>query len=389
MPHALLSASGAKRWMMCPPSALLESQAKDTESVYAAEGTLAHSLAELMLRYNNNEMTKRTFTTRFGKLKQDPLYSQEMQDHIENYATQVWEIANETRMTNPDALVLFEQCLDFSEYVPEGFGTGDVVIVADDTVHIIDLKYGKGVGVVAQNNPQTRLYGLGAYLEYSMLYNIDHIRMTIIQPRLENTTTEEMSVDELLAWAESEVRPKAQLALTGEGEFAVGDHCQFCKVRATCRKRAEHNLELAKFEFADPALLSNLEIGGILGQANALAHWVKDVTDYALAEALKGTKYVGWKLVEGQSRRKYADQTKIADVLSKDGWTREAIYTPEALIGINDMTRLLGKKKFDELLGEYVIKPTGAPTLAPESDSRPELGSTSSAKKDFTIEIIE
>ena len=289
--HALLGPSGAKRWMSCPPSARLEEQFSDSDSEYAAEGTLAHSLAETILRYNNSEISKKAFSTRFNKIKADPMYNQEMQDYIEDYTQRIWEIANEVKSFCPDARVLFEQRLDFSEYVPEGFGWGDVVIVADDLVNVIDLKYGKGVGVSAKENPQLRLYGLGAYLEHSMLYDIRRIQMTIIQPRLENISVEELTAEELLDWADREVRPKAAQAYAGEGEFKVGDHCRFCKARVTCRARADYNLELSKLDFADPALLTEEEIGEVLRRADELDHWVKDITEYALAEALKGTRY--------------------------------------------------------------------------------------------------
>ena len=289
--HALLGPSGAKRWMSCPPSARLEEQFEEEQSDYAAAGTLAHSLAEQILLYNNSEISKKALSGRINKLKQDPLYSQEMQEYIEDYANRVWEIVNEVKTSCPDALVLFEQQLDYSEYAPEGFGTGDVVIVADDLVNVIDLKYGKGVGVSAEDNPQLRLYGLGAYLEHSMLYDIQRVRMTIIQPRLENISTEELTAEELLAWAETEVKPKAELAFAGEGDFAVGDHCRFCRARKVCRAKAESNLELAKYDFEDASLLTDEEIGEILQKADDLAHWVKDITDYALAEALKGKKF--------------------------------------------------------------------------------------------------
>ena len=340
-------------------------------------------MAEQILRYNNGEISKKALTGRLNKLKADPRYSQEMQDYIEDYANRVWEAVNEVKAVCPDALVLFEQRLDFSEYVPDGFGRGDVVIVADDMVNVIDLKYGKGVGVSAENNPQLRLYGLGAYLEHSMLYDIRRVRMTIIQPRLENISTEELTAEELLAWAETEVKPKAELAYAGEGEFSVGDHCRFCRARKICRARAEKNLELAKYEFMDPPLLADEEIGEVLQKADELAHWVKDVTDYALAEALKGKKFDGWKLVEGSSRRKYSDQAEAEAVLTAAGYAPEAIRKPIELIGLTEMTKLLGKRKFEELLSELLIKPEGKPTLVPESDKRPELNTADAAKADF------
>lgn len=387
--HALLGPSGAKRWMSCTPSARLEESFQEESTDYAAEGTLAHKLAEQILRYNNGEISKKALTGRLNKLKADPLYNQEMQDYIEDYANRVWEAINETKASCPDALILFEQQLDFSEYVPEGYGTGDVVIVADDMVNVIDLKYGKGVGVSAEDNPQLRLYGLGAYLEHSMLYDIRRVRMTIIQPRLENISTEEMAADELLDWAETEVKPKAALAYAGEGAFQVGDHCRFCRARKTCRAKANYNLELVKYEFADPPLLSEEEIGEVLRKADELAHWVKDITEYALAEALKGKKFAGWKLVEGMSRRKYADPDTVAKRLYLEGWEADEIYKTQELIGITDMTKLIGKAKFEQLLSDIVIKPEGKPTLVPETDKRPEISTVNAARNDFETEINE
>lgn len=381
--HALLGPSGAKRWTECTPSARLEEQFPEEESTYAAEGTLAHKLAEQILRYNNKEITKKAFSTRINKIKADSLYSAEMQDYIADYANLVWETVNEVKASCPDALVLFEQRLDFSEYVPDGFGTGDVVIVADDIVHVIDLKYGKGVGVSAVDNPQLRLYGVGAYLEHSMLYDIRKVRMTIIQPRLENISTEELTAEDLLTWAETEIKPRAALAYAGEGDFVVGDHCRFCRARKTCRARAEYNLELTKMEFEEPALLSDEEIGEVLKKADELAHWVKDITDYALAEAKKGKKFEGWKLVEGMSRRKYTDPDTVAMRLGMDGWEDDEIYKPKELIRITDMTKLIGKAKFEQLLSDLCVKPEGKPTLVPETDKRPELNTADAAKADF------
>ena len=387
--HALLGPSGAKRWMSCTPSVRLEEQFPDSSSEYADEGTLAHSLAETILRYNNGEISKKAFSTRFNKIKADPMYNQEMQDYIEDYTQRVWEIANEMKASCPDALILFEQRLDFSEYVPDGFGRGDVVIVADDMINIIDLKYGKGVGVSAEDNPQLRLYGLGAYLEHSMLYDIRKVRMTIIQPRLENISVEELTAEELLDWAEREVQPKAAQAYAGEGEFKVGDHCRFCKARVTCRARAEYNLELTKLDFVDPALLTDEEIGEVLRRADELDHWVKDVTEFALAEALKGTKYEGWKLVEGTSRRRYTDPARVIQVLLEEGYKAEDVQKPVEPKGLTDMTKLLGKKLFEELLASLVIKPEGKPTLVPESDKRPELNRVAEAKQDFDNKMDE
>lgn len=381
--HARLSASSAKRWMSCPPSVALEEQFLDVGSEYAEEGTFAHSLAEQMLRYNNGEISKKAFTTRLNKLKENQYYSQELQEYIEDYTKAVWEIVNETKASCPDALVLFEQKLDFSEYVPDGFGTGDVVIVADDMVNIIDLKYGKGVGVSAEDNPQLRLYGLGAYLEHSILYDIKRVRMTILQPRLENVSVEELSSGELLDWAEYEVRPRATLAMAGAGEFRVGDHCRFCKARKTCRARADYNLELTKLDFQDAELLTREEIGEVLQRAEQLTAWAKDITEYAFTEAMRGEKFDGWKLVEGRSNRKYEDEARVKECLTSAGYPETDILKPQELLGITAIEKLLGKKNFAEILGGLIIKPEGKPVLVQESDKRPELSTTSYAQEDF------
>lgn len=380
--HAKLSASGASRWMACPPSADLEEQFPDKESEFAAEGTLAHSLAEQILRYNNGEMTKKAFNTRLNKIKKDPQYDQEMQEYIEDYAQMVWEIFNESKAACPDAQILFEQRLDFSDYVPDGFGTGDVVIIADDLVQVIDLKYGKGVGVSAIDNPQLRLYGLGAYLEHSMLYDIQRIKMTIIQPRLDNISTEEMTVEELLDWAEKEVRPKAQMAISGEGDLCVGDHCRFCKAFAVCRAQKDHQMELAKYDFEDAELLDDSEIGDVLARVDALVKWADAIKEYAYDQALNhDAHFEGWKLVEGRSNRKYTDEEKVAKALQDAGYTD--IYRPQELQGITAMEKLIGKKKFAELLDGLVEKPEGKPALVPETDKRPELNKADAIKEDF------
>lgn len=381
--HAKLSASGAARWINCPPSVHLESEFPDRGSSYAEEGTTAHSLAELILRYNNNEITKKTYNTRFNKLKKNEYYNQEMQEYIEDYAHTVWEIVNEVKKKCGDPEILFEQRLDFSEYVPGGFGTGDVVVVADGTLRVIDLKYGKGVGVSAEENPQLRLYGIGAYLEYSLLYDIQEVSMTIIQPRLDNTSTETLTADALIGWAEEVVKPKAALAEAGEGDYLAGDHCKFCKAKAVCRARADQNLELARFDLRDADKLEDWEIGEVLQRAEELKSWAKDVADYALDEAVNhGKKWDGWKLVEGRSNRKYVDETKVVDAL-KDAGYEEAILYERKLLGITAMEKVVGKKTFTSTLGDLVEKPPGKPVLAPESDKRPELSTAESAKEDF------
>jgi len=384
--HARLSASGAKRWMCCTPSVRLEEGFEEKSSTYAAEGTFAHSLAELIINYNAGTIKKTAYTKLFNKLKENEYYNQELQDYVEDYTIKVWEFVNESKAKCKDVILLTEQRLDFSDYVPEGFGTGDVVIVADDEIHIIDLKYGKGVGVSAEENPQLRLYGLGAVAAFDMIYSFDKVKTTIIQPRLENVSSELLTVSELKNWGENIVKPLARLAMIGEGEFVAGDHCKFCKARATCRARAEANLELTKMEFANPDILSDEEIGEVLKQAGYLADWVKDITEYALEEAINGKKWDGWKLVEGRSNRKYTDEIKVVDTLKTAGYD-EAILFEKKLYGITAMEKLVGKKNFTQLLNELIEKPQGKPTLVDASDKRPELNSVQSAHDDFAEEI--
>lgn len=383
--HARLSASAAARWLNCPPSVKLCEQIPDKGSSFAEEGTFAHALAELYLRYNNGEITKRSFNARLKKMQEDSWYSAEMEEYIQSYANLVWEQLNEAKASCPDAFALFEQRLDFSKYVPDGFGTGDVLIISDDTLQVIDLKYGKGVGVSAEGNPQLRLYGIGAYLEHSLLYDIQTVKMTIIQPRLDNISTETLPVEELLQWAEEVVKPRAKLAMEGKGELKVGDHCRFCKAFATCRAQKDYQMELAKYEFTEPDLLEDSEIGDILSRVDSLVKWAEAVKEYAFDMAVnEHVKFDGWKLVEGRSNRKYEDQGKVETALLNAGY--EDIYKPKELKGITDMTKLLGKSRFDELLGGLVIKPEGKPVLVPESDKRPELNTVDKIKEEFDSE---
>lgn len=381
--HAVLGASSAHRWMNCPGSVALNAAVPDRTSSYAEEGTLAHLLAENMINYNLGRMTKKEFNKVFAGIKKDALYSQEMQGYIEGYVNTVWELMNEAKAITPDAQLLTEQRLDFSGYVEDGFGTGDVVIVCDGFVHIIDLKYGKGVSVSAESNPQLMLYGLGALAAYDLLYSVSTVKMTIIQPRLDNVSSYEMYAEDLEAWGEEVVKPRAEAAMEENAPCHAGEWCRFCKARANCRARAETNLELARFEFRDPRLLSDEEIGGILKRAAEVAEWAGDVKAYAQAEAVEhGKKWKGWKLVEGRSNRRYTDEPAVAKALMDAGY-EEAVLYERKLLGITAMERLVGRKNFSELLGGLVVKPAGAPTLVEESDKRPELKSTESAKEDF------
>lgn len=377
--HAILSASGAKRWMACTPSARFEEQFPESTSDFAEEGTAAHALAEIFLRDTQEGVGGGYLLFTEG----NPHYDQTMEDYVLGYVDRVLERFAEARAKTPDAIMLLEQRLDFSEWVPEGFGTGDVVIIADGQLEIIDLKYGKGVPVEAEGNPQLRLYGLGAYNTFSLLFDIKSVRMTIDQPRLDSVTSCELLVEDLLEWAENEVKPKAADAWEGRGKYQPGDHCRFCRGKALCKARAEANLELAKYDFTDPNILMPDEIGEILGRLDELMNWAGTVKDYALEQAEKhGVRWPGWKLVEGRSNRKYSDQDAIASTLTGAG-IEEALIYERSLLGITAMEKALGKKQFETLLGDLIIKPAGKPVLVPENDKRPEIGSVNSAKNDF------
>lgn len=383
--HAILSASSAARWLACPPSARLEQDFESTTSTYAEEGRFAHHLAELYLRHYLGVITKEQLNAKIEELKKNEFYSQEMEDYVQTYVDIAIEKISQALAKTKDAIIFIEQKLDFSTWVPEGFGTGDLMLITNDLVEVVDFKYGKGVPVSAERNAQMRLYGLGAYQLFNMLYDIRTVRMTIVQPRLDNISTEWLPIDELLTWGNEVVKPIAQLAYEGKGEFSAGDHCQFCQAKYTCRARAEANLELAKYEFKDPDLLTDDEIADILGRAAELVSWASDVQEYALVQARDhGKKWPGWKLVEGRSVRRYTDEKAVADTLLQAGYKENDIYK-KALKGITEMEKFLGKKKFAELLtaAELVIKPPGKPALVPESDKRPEINRIASAQQDF------
>lgn len=367
--HALLSASSSHRWLHCPPSARLSEGYEDKGSDFAAEGTDAHSLCEHKLK------------AALGMETQNPTenltwYNAEMEDCANGYAAYVMELLAAARETTFDPVVLVEQRLDYSEYVKEGFGTGDCLIIADGTLNIIDYKHGRGVEVSAIDNPQMKLYALGALGLFDSIYDIDTVTMTIYQPRLSNISVCTISSDELLEWAETVLRPTAELAYDGGGEYHCGEWCQFCKAKADCRERANANMALVRYDFEQPPLLTDEEVEEILGRVDDLVSWANDIKDYALQAAVSGKKWTGWKVVEGRSNRKYTDEKLVAAAVIAAG------HDPyeQKLLGITDMQKTLGKAKFDEILGGFIVKPQGKPTLVPESDKRPAMNN---AKNDF------
>ena len=367
--HAILSASSAHRWLNCPPSARLEEDFPDRETEAAAEGTAAHALAEHKLRRALKLQTKKPIST---------YDSDEMDEYTNGYVQYVLETLAEAQKSCPDAILLIEQRLDFSCWVPDGFGTGDAVIIADDTLHIIDLKYGQGIVVEADHNPQMMLYALGALTIFEGLYDIHTVSMTIYQPRRENISTWAIPVTDLKGWAEHTLKPLADMAFEGKGDYAAGPWCIFCKAAVRCRARADTNLEMARYDFALPPLLTDAEIGDVLGKLDDLIKWADELKAYALDGALHhGKQWPGWKLVEGRSVRKYTDEDAVITAANAAGY--KDIFK-KTLLPITEMEKLMGKQTFAEVLGSCVHRPAGKPTLVPESDKRPAMNTV---KTDF------
>lgn len=369
--HAILSASGAHRWLECTPAARLELEFKDQESTAAAQGTAAHNLCEHKLKKALHIRSKRPVSE---------FNDDEMEEHSDAYVEYVLEQLEEVKKNCKDPLVLIEERLDFSCYVPEGFGTADTIIIGDKNLHIIDMKYGQGILVYAEDNPQMKLYALGALASYESLYDIEEVTMHIFQPRRENVSAWTISVDELKKWAENDLVPKAKLAFKGEGEYLPGDWCTFCRAAVKCRARADEKLRLAQSEFKLPPLLTDNEIEEILSKLSDLTRWANEIVAYATDAAVNhGKEWSGFKVVEGRSNRKYKDEDKVAEVAKANGY--KDIYRT-SLITLTEMEKLMGKQKFKDILGDFIIKPPGKPTLVPLSDKRQALN-VSSAKTEF------
>lgn len=365
--HALLSASSSHRWLHCPPSARLGENYEDKSSDFAAEGTDAHSLCEFKLK------------KALGMPADDPTenltwFNEEMNECAESYAAYVLELLAEAKQATADPVVLIEQRLDYSKYVKEGFGTGDCVIIADGTLNIVDYKHGKGVEVTAVGNTQMMLYALGALEIFDVIYDIDTVTMTIFQPRRSNVSTYTIPANELREWAETVLKPTAELAFNGDGEFQCGEWCRFCKAKADCRERARANMALAGYDFVDPPLLSDAEVEDVLSKVDDLVSWANDVKEYALQAAVSGKEWTGWKVVEGRSVRKYTDERLAAAAVIAAG------YDPyeQKVLGITEMQKALGKARFDEILGRFITKPLGKPSLVPMSDKRPAMNTAAS-----------
>lgn len=369
--HALLSASGAHRWLHCTGSPLLETDFPDSTSVYAQEGTLAHELCELKLMAYTGEITKRKLTSMKNRLMKSELWQPEMESTSETYLDYIKDI---TMSYTVKPVILTEKRVDFSRYVPEGFGTADCLILAGDTLHVVDYKHGKGVVVDADHNPQMMLYALGAMSELSLLYRFKFVHMTIVQPRVNNISEFTMSADELIEWGETVVKPKAEAAISGNGEFEAGDWCRFCRAKHQCKTRYESNDSLYPelSERHDPRLISLAELGEYLRRGRDMAAWLEDMKEYALSESLAGAEVPGWKAVEGRGSRAFTDTDEAVDTLIKNGIDESVLYERRVLT-LAQMEKAVGKKAFGEIVGNLVVKNPGKPTLVEESDKRPRI----------------
>lgn len=374
--HAFLSPSSSHRWIHCTPSAMLESQFENKTSNAAEEGTAGHELCEHKLKKALKIRSKRPIS------KYD---SDEMQEHTDSYVDFVLEQLEIAKQTCSDPIVLIEQRVNFSKYVPEGYGTADCIIVSDDKLQVIDFKYGLGVLVDAYENPQIKCYALGALAIYENLYDIKEVSMTIFQPRRENFSTYTVSVDELVAWGETVLKPRAYMAIKGEGEYCSGEWCGFCRAAVRCRARAEEKLKLAQEEFVLPPILTDAEIEEVLTIIPDLTKWANDIMSYATDAAINhGKEWNGFKVVAGRSVRKYKDESEVIKAALANGY--KDIYK-QSLITLTEMSKLMGKQQFEEILGDLITKPPGKPTLVPNTDKRQAIN-VSNANNEFN-EIME
>lgn len=383
--HALLGASSAHRWLACTPSVKWEQHFPEPKTSEAAEeGTLAHAVAEEHMRQLLAGKKVRTS----AKLKKNPLYRPVMEEHVATYTSHLMEIYNEVLQRTPDALMLLEERVDYSDWVPEGFGTSDAILIADDVMHIFDFKYGKGIPVDAEGNPQMRLYALGALAGFDGLYDIREVVTHIIQPRLDSITHEKLAASALMHWGEAFVKPRAQLAWEGKGTHEAGEHCRFCRCKNVCRFYAMKQLEMESIQLdtstnepREPWELSNEEIAKVLLGVDELTRWAKSVKDYALEQALHhGEVFPGFKVVEGRANRIISKPDDALSLLEQAGWETQDITR---LISLSDLEELVGKKALSELLGDLIVKPAGKPVLAKEDDKRPAISSEAKAQGVF------
>lgn len=384
--HAILSASSSHKWLVCTPSARLEEKFPNKSSEYMEEGTLAHEIAEFKVKsYFLEPMSKATYTRRLNKLKKKKYFDSEMLTHTDTYLEY---IKGEAMQTSARPFIAVEQKIDFSKYVPEGFGTADCIMISGDTLHVIDFKYGKGVKVDAEANPQMRLYALGALEQFGIFYEIKKVKMTIIQPRLDNISTDEIPTGLLLSWGDAVVKPQADKAFIGLGEYVQGEHCRFCRAKGACEFRAKENMKaVEEIKKESEGTISNVDVGAFLTKLEGVDDWIKDLRAYALNQLLKGESIPGWKAVEGKSNRKIVDIDKAFEILEANGYEQAILYERKP-ITLTQLEKTIGKSKVKETIGDYIEKPKGAPTLAKETDKR-EPFKVSAAEEFKSLEMEE
>lgn len=378
--HALLSASSASKWLVCTPSARLEEQFENKTSEYMAEGTLAHEIAEFRVKsYFLDPITKTTYTRRLNKFKKVEHFNNDMLEATDIYLEYIKNIAMQT---SQKPFIAVEVKIDYSEWVPEGFGTSDCILISNNTLHVVDYKHGKGVSVSSENNPQMQLYALGAYNKYKLFYQIENVVMHIVQPRIDNVSSFELALEDLLNWAETVIKPQAQKAFAGIGDFVQGEHCRFCRAKGACEFRAKENMKVVEEIQNTTGTLSTGQISEMLTKTEGVELWIKDLKTYALEELLKGVEIPGWKAVEGKSNRKIVDVDKAFDILEANGYDKTILYEKNPL-GLTALEKLVGKKKLADAIGDYIEKPKGSPSLAKESDKREKYSTKTTAIEDF------
>ena len=384
--HAILSASGASRWLNCTPSPKLEQQFENKSSQYADEGTLAHEFAELNLKKQLKIIDHKQHDELVFPFLGSLHYSEEMEEEVQKHIDYVIQQFTEAKRNTADALLLIEEKVDLTFVIENGFGTCDNIIISDGVLEVIDLKYGKGVRVSAKDNSQLKLYGLGALYATELMYAIHTVRLTVTQPRMDSISSWEISSEELKQWGEDTVKPKAEMATLGEGDQVAGDWCRFCRAKVRCKALADQNLEIAKLEFADPKLLTDKQLIEVYKLSPQIQHWMNSISEYLFDEALKGKKWEEHKLVEGRSNRVWLSEDNVKIVLEQNEYDKNDYLSTPKLLGIGAIEKLVGKNDFMTLLGPNIVKPQGKPTLVHEDDKRPEMG-LNQAKLDFCDSI--
>lgn len=384
--HAHLSPSSAKRWLTCAPSAALEARLPDRSSKYADEGTFAHWFSiDVLIAYQVGKITKQQYEIEMRVAKSRKYYSLSLHEYCDEFRSYVILQYNKCLAVDPNAMIFLETKIDLTEFIPEGFGTADIIIVYSGGIVLIDLKYGKGVPVDCEENEQLMVYGLGALKRFDFLFDINFIELHIYQPRIGNISSWALSATSLLKWAEEVLKPGAMNAHLGRGEFVAGDHCQFCLARPTCAANFDYAMNTYDPKNV-PGIITPEQVAEVLRKEDNIKGWLNAITEFALKQALEvGTKWPGYKLVEGTSRREIKNEDEAAKILQEKGYQRSD-YIRTSLIPMGEIEKLVGKKTFLILFKDVLHKPKGKPALVPVSDKRPALDNAADVFKDIEFE---